>query len=118
MPCQLETTLYYEPTPWEVYTYDVNDNAGRTHAGDPRVIQIQHHWNTPANIVIDALGRTIETVARNRHRLANGSWSPIEEYHTTSTYDIRGNVLAITDALGRVAFQHEYDLANRALRIV
>ena len=117
-PRLLDTPDVYDPTPWEAYTYDVNDNAGRTHAGDPRAILRQHHWNTPANIIIDALGRTIETVERNRHRLANGSWSAIEEYHTTSTYDIRGNVLTVTDALGRVAFRHEYDLANRALRIV
>lgn len=117
-PRQLDNPDVYDPTPWEAYTYDVNDNAGRTHAGDPRAMLCQHHWNTPANILIDALGRTTETVERNRRRLANGSWSAIEEYHTKSTYDIRGNVLTITDALGRVAFRHEYDLANRTLKIL
>ena len=30
---------------------------------------------------------------------------PIDEYHTRSTYDIQGNVLQVTDALNRVAFQ-------------
>ena len=32
----------FEPTPWEAYTYDANDNAERTRgSGDPT------HWNTP-----------------------------------------------------------------------
>ena len=29
----LSDPAVYEPTPWEAYTYDANDNAGRTHAG-------------------------------------------------------------------------------------
>jgi RHS repeat-associated protein len=33
------------------------------------------------------------------------------------TYDIRGNVLSVTDALGREAFRYVYDLANRRLRL-
>src|SRR5262249_1527337 len=68
-----------------------------------------HHF-TPSSIVIDALGRTIETVARN------GS-NPADWFRTRSTYDIRGNVLTVTDALDRVAFRYTYDLANRPWRI-
>ena len=58
----------FEPTPWEAYTYDSNDNAGRTHAGASA--GYQHHWDTPSSIVIDALGRTIEAVERSRNRQA------------------------------------------------
>ena len=47
----------YAPTPWEAYTYDANDNAGRTH-GTAGQRAYRHHWNTPASIVVDALGRT------------------------------------------------------------
>jgi RHS repeat-associated protein len=104
------------PSPWEVYTYDVNDNAGRTHAGDPRGLQCQHQWNTPTSTVIDALGRSIMALERNRKRLVNGNWSPIEIYRTTSIYDIRGNLLVVADPLGRTAFTRRYDLTNRGLQ--
>ncbi len=59
----------FEPTPWEAYTYDANDNAGRTHPGESAAYQ--HHWNTPASILIDALGHTIKAVERNRDAPAN-----------------------------------------------
>jgi len=113
----LENLEEFEPTPWEVYTYDTNDNAGRTHPTDPNVKQYDHHWNTPSSALIDALGRTVETVARNRTKLSDGSLSPVAELRTKSTHDIRGNVLDITDTLGRVAFRHVYDLLNRPLRV-
>ncbi|MCI0723917.1 MAG: FG-GAP-like repeat-containing protein [Acidobacteria bacterium] len=98
----------FEPTPWEIYTYDENDNAGRTHPNEG--IGYQHHWNTPTSAVVDALGQTVVSVERNRTRLPDGSWSPIEEYKTESTYDIRGNLLTVRDPLGRVAFRYVYDL--------
>lgn len=101
----------FEPTPWEAYTYDANDNTGRTHAGP--AASYAHHWNTPSSIKIDALGRTVETIARN----CSAPGDPVEEYRTRMTYDIRGNVLTITDALSREAFRHVYDLANRKLRL-
>jgi len=37
----------FEPTPWEVYTYDANDNAGRTHRNEASAYE--PHWNTPAS---------------------------------------------------------------------
>jgi RHS repeat-associated protein len=108
----------FEPTPWEAFTYDANDNAGRTHP--TRSTTYQHHWNTPASILIDALGRTIETVERNRDAPAKPGdpLPPIQELITRSAYDIRNNVLTITDALGRDAFHtHVYDYANSNLRL-
>src|SRR5262249_13581462 len=107
----------FEPTPWEAYTYDANDNAGRTHGSDARVKQYNHHWDTPASIVIDALGRTVESIARNREKLPDGSLSPVEELRTKWTYDIQGNVLIVTDSLSRDAFKHVYDLVKSPLRI-
>lgn len=104
----------FEPTPWEAYTYDANDNAGRTHAVESAACQ--HCWNTPSSILIDALGRAIKTVERNRDPGADPE-SPVQEIVTRTTYDIRGNALATTDALGREAFNHVYDLANRRLRL-
>jgi hypothetical protein len=59
------------------------------------------------------------SVARNRNRPANPNdpLPPIEKITTRFSYDIRGNVLTITDALNRPAFTHVYDFANRPLRI-
>jgi RHS repeat-associated protein len=96
------------PSPWEAYTYDANDNAGRTHTAAAQGYQV--HWNTPASIVVDALGRTVTAIARNGP-------DPATDWHITrSTYDIQGNLLTVTDALGRVAFRYAYDLAKRPLR--
>jgi RHS repeat-associated protein len=109
VPDDLAAPERFTPTPWEAYTYDANDNAGRTHASGSRAFQ--HHWNTPGSIVMDALGRTTTTVARN------GPSAATDWFSTRATYDIRGNLLSVTDALGRVAFTYVHDLANYALRI-
>jgi RHS repeat-associated protein len=107
-PIDLSDPEKFAPTPWEAYTYDANDNAGRTHAAG--LVGYQSHWNTPSSIAIDALGRTVKTVARNG---ANpGDWLIAQ-----STYDIQGNLLTVTDALGRIAFKHVYDLAKHTLWI-
>lgn len=98
----------FEPTPWQTYTYDANDNAGRTHANESVVYQ--GHWNTPSSAKIDALGRTVETVERN------GPNPQTDWYYTRSEYDIQGNLLSVTDSLGRVAFRYTYDLAKHPLR--
>lgn len=117
IPADLATPENFSPTPWEAYTYDANDNAGRTHAGTSQAYE--HHWNTPSSIVIDGLGRTVEAVERNRAKRANSNdpLPKIEEYRTRSIYDIRGNLLTVRDALGREAFCYVYDLANQPLRV-
>ncbi|CUS38117.1 conserved hypothetical protein, contains RHS repeats [Candidatus Nitrospira nitrosa] len=107
IPTDLATPEQFAPTPWEAYTYDANDNAGRTHAEQARGYQT--HSNTPASIAIDALGRTVQAIARN------GS-SQADWLVTRSHYDIRGNLVSVTDAMGRVAFRYGHDLANRPWR--
>ncbi|WP_433633987.1 SpvB/TcaC N-terminal domain-containing protein [Halomicrococcus sp. NG-SE-24] len=109
IPDDLTDPERFKPSPWEIYTYDENDNAGRTHGTDSKAPT--HHWNTPSSAVVDALGRTIETVERTREK----EEERLEEVSTKSTYDIRGNPLTITDALERTAFKHVYDLANSPL---
>jgi RHS repeat-associated protein len=112
IPADLTKPEEFTPTPWEAYSYDANDLAPVSKAQDgtslANAAPVTHHF-TPSSIVIDALGRTIETVARN------GS-DPVDWFHTRTTYDIRGNVLTVTDALNRVAFRYNYDLANRPWR--
>ena len=109
-------THKFAPTPWEAYTYDADDNAGRTHAGEAR--SYRHCFDTPASVLVDPLGRTLLAVARKRDRGASlaAALPPIEEYRTRSTYDIQGNALTITDPLGRVAFRFVYDLRKRVWR--
>lgn len=109
-------TAKFAPTPWEAWTYDANDNAGRTHGDGAR--SYRHHHDTPASIEVDALGRTVRAVARHRElpEGPNAALPPIEEHVTRSAYDIQGNLLALTDALGREAFRYTYDLAQRPLR--
>lgn len=111
----LESTRF-RPSPWESTTYDSNDNAGRTHAGIAPHDSYRHHHDTPASVEVDALGRATKAVARHRGPPdANGNLPPLEQFVTRSTYDIRGNLTGIRDALGRLAFEYVYDLANRPL---
>ncbi len=107
IPVDLDYPKVFTSTPWEAYTYDANDNAFRTGHTD-RVDE--SHWNTPSSMELDALGRTIKAIARNRDRLSGDTWSEIYEMVTESNYDIRGNLLTVTDPLGRLAFQYTYDL--------
>ena len=109
VPEDLSDPERFAPTPWEAFTYDANDNAGRTHPNASA--GYRHHWNTPASVTVDALGRPIAEVARN------GPDPGSDRLITRSTYDMRGNLLTVTDALGRVAFQHAYDLADAPLRV-
>lgn len=109
----LSIPTVYEPTPWEAYSYDVNDNAGRTHPQSS--VSYRHYWNTPASIEIDALGRTVRAVQRNRSASPAVPLPPIEEYTTRSGYDLQDNLVLVIDALHRVAFTHAYDLAKRPL---
>lgn len=116
---RLDDPDVYDPTPWEVFEYDANDSAGRTHGTE--AADYEHHWNTPTSRRLDALGRTVETVERNR--TANGGQGGpadgdgIERYRTHREYDIRGNVVSITDRLGRTAFVFSYDLADNRIRM-
>ncbi|MFG3602504.1 SpvB/TcaC N-terminal domain-containing protein [Micromonospora chersina] len=90
------------PTPWETWTYDPDDEAGRTHPTES--LETAARWNTPSSVVVDALGRTVRTVQRG---LA-------QDLVTTSAYDIDGRLLSVTDPLGRLASATVYDLAGKA----
>lgn len=90
------------PTPWETWTYDPNDNAGRTHPTND--LPQSNHWDTPSSSEIDALGRTIRTVRRG---LAT-------DVVTTVDYDIDGNPTTVTDPLGRTTARTVYDHTGKA----
>jgi RHS repeat-associated protein len=92
------------PTPWETYTYDANDLAGITHPSESG--PYSDHWWTPKSAKVDAKGRTIHTM----EWLTGG-----DTVEMTYEYDIRGNVLKVTDALGRIVYRQTYDLADQAI---
>lgn len=104
IPQALENPDSFTPTPWEVYTYDSNDNAERTHR--EAAIAFQHHWNTPSSAVVDALGRTVSVIERN------GPNPETDWFNTRTTYDIRGNLLTVTDARHRVMLRQVVDLTH------
>jgi RHS repeat-associated protein len=108
IPPALDQPDQFRPTPWESYTYDANDNAGRTHPGESAGYAA--HRDTPASIQVDALGRTVTAVARNGH-------ADTDRIVTRTTYDIQGNVIAITDALDRTAVSYRFDLLKRRWRM-
>ena len=99
----------YTPTAWEAYTYDANDNAGRTHgtaaSGFRRPLEHTHEHQRRCPGTDHQRGRA------QRRR-------PAADWHTTrSAYDIQGNLVAITDALGRVASRYAFDLVKRRWRV-
>ncbi len=111
IPQSLDAPGSFAPTPWESYTYDASDlcslapsTSVSTVAADPS------HLSTPANQVVDALGRVRCAVQRN-------GTAATDIYVTQSSYDVRGNILSVSDTMGRVAFSYAYDLLNRSLRI-
>jgi RHS repeat-associated protein len=116
IPADLTDPGTFDPSPWETFVYDANDNAGRTHAAEAGTYE--HHWDTPSSVVVDALGRTVTTTARTRAaRSGPGApLSPVRELATRCAYDLQGNLVAVTDTLGRLALQHVHDLAGRPLR--
>jgi RHS repeat-associated protein len=111
VPRHLNTPDDFDPTPWETYAYDANDNAGRTHAAASAAYS--YHWDTPTSTTVDALGRAVETVQRN----CVSPGSSVDSYVTRSEWDIRGNPLTITDVLGQQSIVSVFDLANQALRV-
>jgi RHS repeat-associated protein len=90
------------PTPWETWTYDPIDNAGRSHPTS--TLPQAHLWNTAASIELDAFGRTIRTVQRGLD----------SDVVTTVEYDIDGQPTKVTDPLGRTASRTVYDHAGKA----
>jgi RHS repeat-associated protein len=102
----------HEPTPWERYTYDANDLAAVAAIVDPAPKSLvmpptEHHF-TPLSVELDAFGRIIRAVER-------GGTDPGQWRTNTFEHDL-ANLIAATDALGRTAFRHVYDLGGVQLR--
>jgi RHS repeat-associated protein len=108
VPDDLADPDRFEPTPWETYRYDRNDNAGRTHGA--AAAAFDNHWNTPASETVDALGRVVESVIRNGTDAA-------DHFTSRNRYSLRGDLIEHIDELDRVALRQLHDLGGRPLRI-
>ncbi|WP_027343087.1 SpvB/TcaC N-terminal domain-containing protein [Hamadaea tsunoensis] len=105
VPDKLGDPTVYRPTPWETYRYDRDDNARRTHKDASAGWSQQ--WDTPQSTTVDALGRVVRTVEH---------LPDTEPAVTVTERNIEGAVVAVTDALGRVAATTVHDLAGHAVR--
>ena len=97
----------FEPTPWERWSYDESDNGGRTPA--TAGASNQTHWNTPSSVILDALQRPVVSVDRS-------GMAATDSLRSESRYDITGNLISVSDPLGRTAFAYAHDLLGRRWR--
>ena len=117
VPTDLADPEQFTPTPWEAYTYDANDLAPLSNGSLPDGTPVNlrdrapesHHF-TPASVVVDALGRTVEAVERNGLAPTDQFYYPLDLRHSRQLADGDGC------PWGRVAFRYSYDLANNPLR--
>src|SRR5690606_6692825 len=93
-------------TSWEQYTYDANDLAPLTNPTNSHVPA--SHYYTPKSALMDALGRTIQTIEHKAHY--NNDTEEYENVVMNYRYDIRGNLLEVKDPYNRKVFEHVYDL--------
>jgi RHS repeat-associated protein len=106
-----------ERSPWAETSHDRNDTLGD--AGNPWLAHAQAgtdaqrraaqvslpHASTPTTTLFDVLGRAFAVIADN----GNG-----ELHETRTTFDIEGNPLVVTDALGRACFVRRFSMLGQA----
>jgi RHS repeat-associated protein len=96
--------LSYTPSPWISFTYDSNDLAPITNPTGSNVPT--SHYYTPKSSEVDALGRTIRTT----EHIDKVNTPPLDNIVMQYAYDVRGNLLVVTDPYDRTVFTHVYDL--------
>jgi len=111
---------------WQQTSYDqndtVNDSAWYTLrttgalAADPReyqaALKASVHYNTPAVVHLDSLGRPFYSIAHNRFRDPNTNVLTDEFYATQSVLDIEGNVRQVIDARGNAPAAYFYGMTG------
>ncbi len=119
---KLDVPDSFFPSPWEVWTYDANDNAGRDLSAQTLDINEDRsrgraarssflsHVDTPSSAIIDPLGRTISATQRLSPDPSAG-W-----FTYTSRYDLLGNLLEHRDPQNRVVSSAVYDYLKRPLK--
>lgn len=106
---------------WKEFHFDVNDTVKDSRwyterialaASNPEkeaALKTELHYNTPACVILDTLGRPALGIDHNRFEDADGNLRE-EFYYTHTKLDIEGNALSVTDARGNVVMQYRYDL--------
>jgi RHS repeat-associated protein len=105
-------------TPWRQESWDANDTvldpgnvwyARATASTDPAVTRAAglaaKHAGSPTITRFDSMGREFSVTEDN------GTFG---QYETTTTFDIVGNPLAVTDALQRAAMKRDFNLLSQA----
>ncbi len=106
-------------SPWHVVNFDPNDTlletgnkwyAKRTSlsatTGEKLTVEkTELHAGTPAETILDSLGREIITIAHNKYKDIDDILHE-EKYLTFSKLDIKGNLLWICDARKNLVVQH------------
>ncbi|MEZ6033146.1 MAG: RHS repeat-associated core domain-containing protein [Planctomycetaceae bacterium] len=95
--------------PESVFAYDAAGNRYKTQVLVSRSGSNVEVW-TESITTFDAINRSINSVVR----ATNGVAPTGDQALTAQTYDLVGNVLSVTDALGRVT-TFEYDRLNRRI---
>jgi RHS repeat-associated protein len=72
------------------------------------------HAGTPGTAFLDPLGRACLSIAHNR--VFREGLAIDEFYPTRSQFDIQGNQLSVSDALGRVVMVADYNVLGTAVR--
>ena len=108
VPLDLKIPNVYNPTAWESYSYDANDLAEITHPGISTDIVPESHYYTPQSKLLDAWGRTIKTIDHVNNTNPLHADNIIMQYQ----YDVKGNLLQVTDPDGRIAFKYMYDFSG------
>ncbi len=106
VPNSLDEPEKFEPTPWEIYSYDCNDLAPLTNPIDNPVPE--SHWYTPKSSSIDVLERIIQTLEHKAYY--NTTDDVYEDVTMRYFYDIRSNLLEAEDPYSHKVFKHVYDL--------
>ena len=107
-----------EFSPWHSTSWDANDTVKGSRWYRERLSTTQaspeakraarlaaQHGETPAQILLDSLGREVISVAHNRTPDANGAWQS-EKHVTFTKLDAEGKPLWIRDALGHLVMQY------------
>ena len=102
-------------TPWQQAQYDSNDTAKPGQIWfNAQTASIQSKMalfaDTPAVTHFDTLGRPVSSVAHNRVGLTD------EYQETRVAFDVSGNTLSVTDAVGRTCMSYVVDMLGQPLQ--